>query len=91
VSPSTSATEEGKETAATPTTSSKRLSPLDKLRETLLSFERSLDMLLVDLVKNEEEKSSEESHDDNQNNSVDKKEENTEVPGSSAGPSTSKC
>ena len=106
VSPSTSTTDEGKgerrksqefvknpiftETAATPTTSSKRLSPLDKLRETLLSFERSLDMLLVDLVKNDEDKGLEETEDDNQNKSVDKKEENTEEPGSGAGPSTSK-
>ena len=32
-------------------TVSKRLSPADKLKETLLSFEKSLDMLLVDLGK----------------------------------------
>ena len=32
-------------------TGSKRLSPADKLKETLLSFEKSLDMLLVDLGK----------------------------------------
>ena len=59
--------------------SSKRLSPLDKLRETLLSFERSLNMLLLDLAKNEEDKAPVEANDDNQNNS-DKKEDKTVVP-----------
>ena len=67
--------------------SSKRLSPLDKLRETLLSFERSLDMLLLDLAKNEEEKALDEANDDNQNNS-DKKEEKPLVP--TTEPSSSK-
>ena len=64
-----------------PSTSSgsKRLSPLDKLRETLLSFERSLNMLLQDLGKNEEDKAPDEANEDNQNNS-DKKEDKTEVP-----------
>jgi len=90
---STSVTEEAKETAAsattTPNSSSKRLSPLDKLRETLLSFERSLDMLLVDVAKNEEDKSPEDTNDDNQNKSDNKKEENSEEP-PTGGPSTSK-
>ena len=67
--------------------SSKRLSPLDKLRETLLSFERSLDMLLLDLAKNEEDKASDEANNDNQNNS-DKKEENPADP--TTEPSSSK-
>ena len=82
-------TETGASATATPNSSSKRLSPLDKLRETLLSFERSLDMLLVDLAKNEEDKSPEDTNDDNQKKSDNKKEENSEEP-PTGGPSTSK-
>ena len=82
-------TETGASATTTPNSSSKRLSPLDKLRETLLSFERSLDMLLVDLAKNEEDKSPEDTNDDNQNKSDNKKEENSEEP-PTGGPSTSK-
>merc|ERR1712079_938459 len=44
-----SATSDRKDGASS--TVSKRLSPADKLKETLLSFEKSLDMLLVDLAK----------------------------------------
>ena len=62
-----------------PSTSSKRLSPLDKLRETLLSFDRSLDMLLLDLAKSGDHKTLDRANDDNQNNS-DKKEDKPVVP-----------